>query len=67
MRQAARPPGCARCGAGAGSSAMKYQSLGTTTEGIINCGRIFHDLLLYGLLLLLLLLMRLASGLVFRV
>jgi hypothetical protein len=27
MRRAAHPSGCARCGAGAGSSAMKYQSL----------------------------------------
>ena len=27
MRRAARPSGCARCGAGADCSAMKYQSL----------------------------------------
>ena len=30
MRKAAHPPGCARCGAGAGCSAIKYQSLSTT-------------------------------------
>ena len=27
MRKAAHPPGCARCGAGAGGSAIEYQSL----------------------------------------
>ena len=27
MRRAAHPSGCARCGAGAGCSAIKYQSL----------------------------------------
>jgi hypothetical protein len=27
MRKAASPPGCARCGAGAGCSAIRYQSL----------------------------------------
>ena len=33
MRRAAHPSGCARCGAGAGWSAIKYQSLGRRLGG----------------------------------
>jgi len=33
MRRAAHPSGCARCGAGAGSSAIKYQPLVRHTAG----------------------------------
>ena len=32
MRKAAHPPGCARCGAGAGRSSIKYQSLTQSKE-----------------------------------
>ena len=31
MRGAAHPSGCARCGAGAGCSSIKYQSLGESS------------------------------------
>ena len=33
MRRAAHPSGCARCGAGAGCSAIKYQSLTSVETG----------------------------------
>ena len=40
MRKAAHPPGCARCGAGAGCSAIKYQSLcnSGTRRVVLGCG-----------------------------
>ena len=34
MRRAAHPSGCARCEAGAGCSAIKYQSLMHTGDGV---------------------------------